>query len=103
MKNIFKIKPKNKKYVRMVAAIIILVFGAVFMLVPFIPLGYIFVFAGLFLLASYIPPLNKVLNKIRKKDKKGRVDKVEEKIDEGEKIVDEKMVKDEENYKTDKQ
>ncbi|MFW6257219.1 MAG: hypothetical protein ACOC11_00410 [Prolixibacteraceae bacterium] len=100
MKNIFKIKPRNKKYVRLVAGIIILAFGAVFMVVPFIPLGYAFLFAGLFLLASYIPPLNKVLDKIRKKDEKGRVEKVEQKIDEGEKMVDEKMVDGGENDHT---
>ncbi len=100
MKNLFKIKTEHKKYVRLVAAIIILAFGAVFMVVPFIPLGYVFLIAGLFLLASYIPPLNKFLDKIRKKDKKGRVEKVEQKIDEGEKKMEEKMVDDEENSHT---
>ena len=95
MKNFFKIKPENKKYIRLVAGIVILALGAVFMVVPFIPLGYVFLFAGLFLLAYYIPSLNKVLNKIRKKDKKGRVERVEKKIGEGEKVVDDKMVKEE--------
>lgn len=103
MKNPFKIKPEHKKYVRLLAGIIILVLGAVFMVVPFIPLGYAFLFAGLFLLASYIPALNKLLDKIRKKDNKGRVEKVEQKIDEGEKIVDEKMVDDgEKNHTSEK-
>ena len=49
MKQWITIKPEHKKYIRLVAGIVILVFGGVFMLVPFIPLGYIFVFAGLFL------------------------------------------------------
>ena len=92
MKHIFKIKPKNKKYIRLVAGIVILVFGAVFMVVPFIPLGYAFLFAGLFLLSTEIPALKKFLNKIKRKDKKGRVEKVEKKIDEGEEYVDEKLV-----------
>ncbi|MFW5773101.1 MAG: hypothetical protein ACOCWD_00320 [Tangfeifania sp.] len=87
-----KIKPKNKKYIRLVAGIIVLILGAVFMLVPFIPLGYIFIIAGLLLLASYIPPLNKLLNKIRSKDDKNRVGEVEEKLDDGEEVVSQKIV-----------
>ena len=89
-----KIKPQHKKYIRLVAGIIVLILGAVFMLVPFIPLGYIFLIAGLFLLASYIPPLNRLIKKLKSKDDKNRVEKVEEKIDEGEKKVDEKLVDD---------
>lgn len=94
MKQWIKIKPENKKYIRLVAGIIILLLGGVFMLVPFIPLGYAFIFAGLFLLASYIPFLNKVIAKLKKKDKKGLVKKVEKKIDEAEKEIDDKLVED---------
>lgn len=65
------------------------------MIVPFIPLGYIFLFAGLFLLAYRIPFLEKYLDKIRKKDKKGRVEKVEKKINKTEEKVDKKLVKNE--------
>jgi len=97
-----KIKPKHKKHIRLVAGIIILIFGAVFMLVPFIPLGYIFIIAGLFLLASYIPALNKVIEKIRSKDDKNRVEKVEKKIDDGEKIVSNKIVDDDDEKKDNK-
>lgn len=88
-----KIKPENKKYIRLVAGIIILMLGAVFMLVPFIPLGYVFIIAGLLLLASYIPPLKRLIDKIRKKDDKNRVEKVEKKLDDGEDAVSEKIVK----------
>lgn len=94
MKQWIKIKPENKKYIRLVAGIIILLLGGVFMLVPFIPLGYAFIFAGLFLLASYIPFLNKIIAKLKKKDKKGLVKKVEKKIDEAEKEIDDKLVED---------
>lgn len=92
MKHFFKIKPKNKKYIRRVAGIIILVFGAIFMVVPFIPLGYAFLFAGLFLLSTEVPAFRKILDKVKRKDKKGRVEKVERKVDEGEKYIDEKIV-----------
>jgi len=96
----FKIKPKHKKYVRLVAAIIILALGAVFMVVPFIPLGYIFIFAGLLLLSYYVPPIRKWVNKFKKKDDKNRLDKIENKIDDTEKKVDEKIVDDGEKSHT---
>lgn len=87
-----KIKPEHKKYIRLVAGLILLILGAVFMLIPFIPLGYALLIASLFLLASYIPPLNKLIEKIRSKDDKGRVVKVEKKINDGEKLVSKKLV-----------
>ncbi len=93
MNSFFKIKPEHSKYIRWVIGIIILLFGAVFMVVPFIPLGYIFLFAGLFILAYDIPFLKKYIDKLKKKDKKGRLDKVEEKINDGEKKIEDKLVK----------
>jgi hypothetical protein len=75
-----------------VAGIIIVIFGAVFMMVPFIPLGYVFLIAGLMLLASYIPPLKRLIEKFREKDDKNRVEKVEKKINDGEKIISERIV-----------
>jgi hypothetical protein len=96
----FKIKPQHKKYIRLVAGLILLILGSVFMLVPFIPLGYVFLIASLFLLASYFPPLKKLIDKIRSKDDKNRVGKVEEKINDGEEVVSKKIVaNDEENNK----
>lgn len=92
--SVFKIKPEHKKYIRLVAGIIILILGAVFMIVPFIPLGYIFLFAGLFLLSFYIPAFKKPIDKLRKKDKKNRFDKVEDKIDKTEEKIDKKIVED---------
>ena len=81
----FKIDPRYKKYIRPVAGIIFLMLGSVFMLLPFIPLGYIMIFGGLFLFSAELPFLQKWLNKIRHKDKKGRVDKVEKGIENTEK------------------
>ncbi|HTO34827.1 MAG TPA: hypothetical protein VFC92_02895 [Bacteroidales bacterium] len=95
MKKLISIKPEHKKYIRLVAGILILLLGGVFMLIPFIPLGYVLVFAGLFLLAQYVPFLRKLVDKLKKKDKKGRIEKVEKKINEAEEIIDEKLVEDE--------
>lgn len=64
----------------------------IFILILFIPPGYIYLVASLFLLASYILPLYRVIEKLRTKDEKDRVGKVEKKIVEGEKLVDEKLV-----------
>ncbi len=77
----FKIDPKHKKYIRPVAGIVFLVLGSVFMLIPFIPLGYVMIFGGLFLLAFQLPFLQKWVNKIKHKDKKGRVDNMEKGIE----------------------
>ncbi len=99
MKKLISIKPEHKKYIRLVAGIIILLLGGVFMLIPFIPLGYVLVFAGLFLLSHYVPFLRKLVDKLKKKDQKGRIEKVEKKIDEAEEIIDEKLVEDENKQK----
>ena len=96
-----KIKPEHKKYIRLVAGLILLILGSLFMFIPFIPLGYIFLVASLLLLATYIPPLNSIIEKIRTKDEKDRIGNVEKKITDGEKFVDEKLV-DEEDEGRDK-
>ena len=95
-----KIKSKYKKYFRPVAGSLLLAVGIVFMLIPFIPIGYMFIIAGLFLLAYEIPALKKVLDKIKAKDSKGRVEKVEQKMKDGEQIVEEKFIEDEQNNYT---
>ena len=89
-----KISSKYKKYLRLGIGILVLCLGLVFMLFPFIPLGYVFVIAGIFLLAFEIPPLKKLLNKIKEKDDKGRVEKVENQIDKGDQYISERFVKD---------
>lgn len=91
-----KIKPEHKKYIRLVVGLILLILGSIFMLVPFIPLGYVFLIASFFLLASYFPPLNNLIEKIRSKDDKDRVGKVEKKINDGEEIISKKIVADDE-------
>jgi uncharacterized membrane protein YbaN (DUF454 family) len=92
MASLFKIKPEHKKHVRTVVGIIILILGGIFMVVPFIPLGYIFLFGGLFLLSTKVPLFKKWLEKAKSKDKKGRIEKVEKKVDEKEEKWSEKIV-----------
>ncbi len=96
MNKIFKIKPEHKKYLRPVVGGIILLLGIVFMVVPFIPLGYIFLFGGLFLLSSEIPIFKKWLSKAKSKDKKDRIEKVEDKVDKKEENWSKKIVMSEE-------
>lgn len=95
MNNIFNIKPEHKKYLRPVAGGFILLLGIVFMVVPFIPLGYIFLFGGLFLLSTEIPIFKKWLDKAKSKDKKNRIEEVEKTVDEKEEQVSKKIVKSE--------
>jgi uncharacterized membrane protein YbaN (DUF454 family) len=95
----FKIKPEHKKYIRPVVGGIILLLGAVFMIVPFIPLGYIFLFGGLFLLSTEIPVFRKWLEKAKSKDKKNRIEKVEKTVEKKEEKVSKKIVMSEEEAK----
>jgi|SRR5690554_6211803 len=92
MRNFFKIKPQHKKYLRPVAGFVILLLGIVFMVVPFIPLGYIFVFGGLFLLSTKIPLFQKWLDKAKSHDKKNKIDKVEDSVDKAEEKISRKIV-----------
>lgn len=54
--------------------------GVIFFLIPWLPIGYIFLFIGSMLLESRIPLLRKLMKWLRKKDKKGRLQKVEDKV-----------------------
>ena len=73
--------------------IIILVLGGIFLLVPFIPLGYIFFFGGLFLLSTEIPFLKRWLEKAKSKDDKGRIENVEKNVIEKEDQLIDKVLR----------
>jgi UPF0716 family protein affecting phage T7 exclusion len=75
------LKKKIKVNLRYIIGGIILFLGAIFMFVPFIPLGYLFLAIGALLLAPVIPALRKLLNWVEKKDKTNKIEKVEEKVD----------------------
>lgn len=72
---------KLRENARYIIGGIILFFGAIFMFVPFIPLGYIFIGIGAFLLSPAIPALKRLLNYIEKKDKSNKISKLEKKTD----------------------
>lgn len=78
------LNPKVKKYIRPVIAGLALILGGVFMLIPFIPLGYILVFVGLFLLTPYFPNVKKWLRKLKDNHDNGVIEDAEEKIEESE-------------------
>lgn len=84
MNKFSKREPEQRNYLRPAVGAIILLLGAVFMLLPFIPLGYIFIFGGLFLLSTEIPLFKRWLDRAKAKDDKGRIDKVEKKVDKNE-------------------
>lgn len=86
-----KLKPKHIKYIRPVVGFIVFILGAIFMFFPFIPLGYLFLAAGLFLMAYEIPFLRKLIDKLKRRDKKDRIEKVEEKVEKAENIVSQKI------------
>jgi len=69
------------KYARIVYGIIILLIGAVTMLLPMVPLGYIGVFVGAYLLHHRIPMLKRVMNWLRERDEEGRLQQFEDWVD----------------------
>lgn len=86
-----KLTPKQTRYIRPVIGAILLLIGLVSMFLPFLPLGYLFSLAGLVLLASRIPILQRLLSYLEKKDKKGKVKEVNEKISEVEEKIETKI------------
>jgi uncharacterized membrane protein len=74
------INPKLIKYLRPGVAVVVIVLGLGFMMVPFIPIGYILIFAGLFLIMPYIPFVKKWIDYLKKKDDKNILDKTEKNI-----------------------
>ncbi|MFW5656927.1 MAG: hypothetical protein ACOC2F_09025 [Bacteroidota bacterium] len=92
----YKLKPEYKKYVRIGISVILLILGAVFMLLPFIPLGYLFIIAGIFLLVPYVSFFKRWLDYFKKKDKKNRVERVEDKVNQTEDSIDNRIVRDKE-------
>lgn len=74
--NIFRFKHSRTIY-----GTISLLLGAGFFVIPMLPIGYIFLFAGSLLLAPRIPLFQKFMTWLKKKDKKGRLEKVEQNVD----------------------
>ncbi len=86
------LKPKHRKYIRPVLGFIILIAGLVFLIIPFIPLGYILVITGGLFLAPVVHPIGRLLEKLRKNDRKDRIGKAEQEMDKVEEKVDEVLI-----------
>ena len=71
--------PNLFKYIRLLIGLFVFILGAVFMFVPFIPLGYLLLASGLFLMAYETPCFKKLIDKLKSKDDKNRIEKVEKK------------------------
>lgn len=81
-------KSKIKANIQYIIGGIVLLFGALFMFIPFIPLGYVFLGVGAFLLSPAIPALKRLIKFVEKKDPSDKIKKMEEKTDE---IIKEKI------------
>lgn len=86
-----KLTTKQVRYLWLIGGILILLIGLVSMALPFLPLGYVFTLGGLIILSSRIPFLQKLLRKLERKDKKGRVKRLNKKVVETERIVERKV------------
>ncbi len=82
MHQLKRLKEKTKANIRYIIGGISLLLGGLFMFIPFIPLGYVFLGVGAFLLSPAIPALKRLINFAEKKDPTNKVKKMEEKTDE---------------------
>ncbi|HYW94739.1 MAG TPA: hypothetical protein VE870_04075 [Bacteroidales bacterium] len=89
------LKPQHKKYIRPVLGLLIFIAGSVFMLIPFIPLGYILIIIGVLFLAPVFPFLQRLIAKLKKSDRKQRIEKAEVEMNKVENKVDQTLIDDE--------
>ncbi|ALO16911.1 hypothetical protein L21SP5_03298 [Salinivirga cyanobacteriivorans] len=90
-----KIPSKYRKYIRPFLGIFILLLGLVFMFVPFIPLGYIFLAAALIILSYELPPVRRLLNRLKRNGNGDEIEKIEAEVDEVEDEISKKIVENE--------
>jgi hypothetical protein len=74
-----KKKVKNK-LVRIISGVLLLTLGAIFLIFPFIPLGYLFILIGLFTLSPLVPFFRREIDKLSRKDKRFRLLKIKNKL-----------------------
>lgn len=70
-------KKNVARIIRLVVGIVMLLVGLSLMIIPFIPLGFVFFFFGLVLVSPLIPQLKKQINWLKKKDKRNIINKTE--------------------------
>ena len=88
-----KLKYIFRKYLKLVIAIILIALGVALTIFP-VPFGFLLIIAGLLLLVSYVPFLDRWLMKLKKKDKNNLIEKAEDKIDDVEENVVDRIVED---------
>ena len=88
-------KSKLRKLITLIGGLIFLGLGVLFMFIPFIPLGYIFLVVALFLLSYNLPFMRNLINKLRKKDKGNNIEKIEEHVEITEKKIEDIITKEE--------
>jgi len=71
-------------YIRYIIGGLCAILGLVLMFIPFIPFGYVLIFLSLFILAPKIPFLKKYVRFLKRKDKKGHLKRIEERMNEWE-------------------
>jgi uncharacterized membrane protein len=81
-------KSKLRKLITLIGGLIFLGMGMLFMFIPFIPLGYIFLVVALFLLSYNLPFMRNFIKSLRKKDKGNYIDKIEHQVDKTERKVE---------------
>lgn len=90
-------KDEYKSYIQYAIGTLVGVAGIAFMFIPFIPVGYLLLFLALFILSPKIPFFKKIIRFLKKKDKKGQINKAEEKINDLEDKIDEHLSDTDEN------
>lgn len=71
-------------YIRYIIGGLIALIGFVLMFIPFIPFGYVLIFLALFILAPKVPFLKKYVRLLKRKDKKGHLKRIEDRMNEWE-------------------
>lgn len=84
---------RRRRIIRVILGLFLIFSGIVFIIIPFIPLGYLFLIVGLFFLSPIIPWLRGILEKAERKEKKGRVRKARDASEEFEKRLEGKIEK----------
>lgn len=74
----------RNSYIRYIIGALCALGGIIFMFIPFIPLGYVLLFAALLLLSPNLPFVRKLMRYLRKRDKNGHIERLENKLNEWE-------------------
>lgn len=80
-------KQKKFNYLRIGVAAILIAAGVVFLFIPFLPLGYILIFSGLFLVARNTLLFKRIMHVFKKNGNKKKIEDAENKINDAERKI----------------